>query len=336
MSKVQEQIQKLKAQTETVQTLITLGDLYLQQKDKVEARHYYLEAIEKFPQSVDGFLRMGQFTLNNGDFDEANTYLGDATAIDPKNVDAWIAYAKTHFKLGGIQRADEYADRAVNLAPENTEALMVSGMIKLYANNMFYAIKHLEKAESDKNSPFMPYIKFLLGTLFAHQTIFIKAEEKFKNIENAAEFKDLNTPNGIALQNNLALVKFGIGKADEAEKILVNLTTKSNKIDASVWINLAMAYWMQDKTAEAVKSFEKANELNPTAWPWVEETKEYLSTGSKGLAEKIQKLKKEVKDSKNIGLYLGCVIPNRYPYVEAATRHLLDYLNVGEIGRAHV
>jgi heterodisulfide reductase subunit B len=194
---------------------------------------------------------------------------------------------------------------------------------------MFYAKQRLEKAEADVKSPHAAFVKFLLGTMFAQQAIFQKAQEKFKAIEKADEFKDINSTNGIALQNNLALVLFGLGKPDEAEKILFELTKKSKNVDASTWINLAMAYWMQDKTADAVQAFETANKLTPNAWPWIAETKEYLNSGAKGLAEKINKLKTEVKDGQNIGLYLGCVIPNRYPYVEAATRTLLDALNVG-------
>ena len=43
----------------------------------------------------------------------------------------------------------------------------------------------------------------------------------------------------------------GIGKAfEDAEKIFENITQNVSNIDASIWINLAMIYWSQDKTQQ--------------------------------------------------------------------------------------
>jgi len=106
---------------------------------------------------------------------------------------------------------------------------------------------------------------------------------------------------------------------------------KASNIDASIWINLAMIYWSQDKTQQNLSALRNAYKIDPNSWPWIKELEEYLKTGQDGLKEKIQGLLKENPNGKNVAMFLGCVIPNRYPFIDAACRHVLNAVKVGVV-----
>jgi heterodisulfide reductase subunit B2 len=329
MENVNDQIQKLKSQTESIVQLVDLGDVYLQKNDKLEARHYYQMAIEKYPQDPSGHAKMGAFTLLNGEAEEANSFYAQAVRLDSSNAENWLGYAKTHLSLNGLTRAEEYIEKALNLKPEDIEILFYAGVVKLQLHNLFYARKYLEQAVKDRNYKLYGKVKFYMSVLNAMQGRFDKALEDLGAIKDIADFNSINHPNGFAYQNNLAMVKLQLGNAETATSILKNIAENSSIKKASTWTNLGIVYWTQDKIPEATEAFEKAHSLDSEAWPWISELKDYVATGAEGLAKKLDGLMKENPDGQNIGIYLGCVIPNRFPFIDVATRHVLNAFKIG-------
>ncbi len=320
-----------KKKTNTLDSLIDLGISFLEKGDVLEARYNFMEAIKKYPSEPLGFIQIGLFNLENGDFIAASNDFLKAADLDKNNPEIWINLAKIHFRLEGLTRAFDYAQKALDLTPNNPKALFYAGIIKLFQMELFYAKKYLTQAAYNKKDPIYPYAKFYLGILYAKQGLFLKAAENFRAIQSDSNFNDISTKNGIYLQNNLGLVEYRLGNLIGAEKTFENITKNTTNIDASIWINLAMIYWSQDKTQQNLNALRNAYKIDPNSWPWIKELEEYLKSGQDGLKDKIQNLLKENPDGKNVTMFLGCVIPNRYPFIDAACRYVLNALKVGVV-----
>jgi heterodisulfide reductase subunit B len=324
-----QEIKKLQAQAESLDQLVTLGDLYLEQGDKLEARKYYSKAMEKYPKKAEGFARMGSFILADGNLEEAENYFQLAVDKDTTNIAGRIGLAKIFMKKGGLPRANEMIDRALKIDSTHPEVVFNAGEIKLAMHDLYNAEKLFTQSAAVNTSPYYAYARFYLGLIYAKQGWLLKAEQQFNGLKENKAFADIKSPNGLALANNIALVQFRLGNYADAEKGFSEIVKNGKDVPASVYLNLAMALWVQDKTAEAVDALKKANGMDANLFPWIKETEEYLKTGAKGLKEKVSKLMKENPNGYNIGLYLGCIIPNRFPFIEAATRHFLDAVKVG-------
>ena len=122
---------------------------------------------------------------------------------------------------------------------------------------------------------------------------------------------------------------FRLGVFDKAEQQLIELLKALKSPSPLILLNLAMVYWSQDKIGQVKSTLETVHSLDPTLWPWMNELNHYTTEGSAWLKAEIEKLAKTSADGPNIALFLGCVIPNRYPFIETATRHVLNALNVG-------
>ena len=318
----------------SIENLIELGISNLNKGDTLEARHYFMEAINKYPSNPEGYIQLGLFNFQIGDLAAASNDFGKAADIDPDNPEVWLNLANIHFRLGGLTRADEYSQKALEISPDNSKILLIAGIIKLSQQNLFYAEKYLIEAAKNEKDPAYPLVKFYLGILYAKQNLFLKAAENFRAIQSDPIFKDITKKNGIILQNNLGLAEYRLGNLIGAEKIFENLTKNVNNLDATIWVNLAMIYWSQDKTQQNLEALRKAYKINPKSWPWINELEEYLKNGSEGLKKKLENLLKESPNNdngNNVAMFLGCVIPNRYPFIDAASRHVLNRVNVGVV-----
>jgi len=324
------QKKKLK-KVDTLESLIDLGNSFLEKGDVLEARYNFMEAIKKYPFEPLGFIHIGLFNFKNGDLIAASNDFLKAADLDPNNPEIWINLAKIHFRLGGLSRAFGYSQKALDLSPNNPKVLFYAGIIKLFDMDLFYAKKYLTQATNNEKDPIYPFAKFYLGILYAKQGLFLKAAENFRAIQSNPNFRDISTKNGLYLQNNLGMAEYRLGNIIGAEKIFENITKNGSNIDATIWINLAMIYWSQDKTQQNLIALRKAYQKDPNSWPWIKELEEYLKSGQDGLKKKIQGLLKENPEGKNITMFLGCVIPNRYPYIDAACRHVLNLLKVGVV-----
>ncbi|QEE16976.1 CoB--CoM heterodisulfide reductase subunit B [Promethearchaeum syntrophicum] len=324
--------QKIKKKSiDSLENLIDLGVSFLENGDILEARHYFQDAIKKFPSKPQGFIHLGLFNLKNDDLVAASNNFLNAANLDRKNTEIWINLAKIHFKLGGLARAFDYSQKSLELSPNNPKVLFYAGIIKLFQMDLYYAKKYLTKAATIEKDPIYPYVKFFLGILYAKQGLYLKAAENFRAIKSHPIFKDISTKNGLCLQNNLGMVEYRLGNIIVAEQIFEHITKNGHNLNANIWINLAMIYWSQDKTQQNLSALRKASQIDPKSWPWVKELEEYLKSGQDGLKAKIQNLLKENPEGKNISMFLGCVIPNRYPFIDAACRHVLNSLKVGVV-----
>lgn len=329
MEDVKKQIRSLKGKTENAADLVRLGDLYLTNNDKLEARHYYEEAIAQFPDQIEGYLKMGSFTLENEKLFDANHYFSDALKIDSQNLDALLGTIKVHIEREGLDRAEFFMKSALKHYPNNPVVLFYAGLLYFKKHNLFYAEKYLLEAEKIKDNPMQPFSRFYLGLFEFQRGLFQKALDYFNSLTDRDVFKENHPKNYEAIWNNIGLSHFRLGNYENAQKAYQKVVEKIEKPDAKLFMNIGILYWVQDKLEDALTAIKKAHNISPTLWPWMNEIAQYTSEGTSWLKSRMENLLEENPDGINVGMYLGCVIPNRYPFIDAASRHVLDALKVG-------
>ncbi|XEO78379.1 hypothetical protein WKT22_03418 [Candidatus Lokiarchaeum ossiferum] len=296
----------------------------------LEARSYYQHLINQDPQDPSGYLGMGDLAFYGGFYQEAISYFTQAINCDSQNFASWVGLTKIFLHYNSIQQAEECLIEALNVDPINHEALILATIIKIRLNEYAKGLDFLDKIGEDNESPYDSLSLYLRGYIACLLGDFEDGLEHLKSCEVLSPFNDETNSNYQILWNNLGVANFRFKRFTEAENYLQNITQKFPSCDSISWLNLAMVYWAQDKIDQSIIIFEKIQSLQPKLWPWLKETKEYRSRGQEWLHEVIQNLQTE-STIYNVGLYLGCVIPNRYPFIEAATRHVFDTLNIGVV-----
>jgi heterodisulfide reductase subunit B2 len=347
MEDVKKQIHALKANLETAEDLAQLGDLYAQNHDLLEARHYYERAIEEFPDNYVGFLKLGEFALQQKNYFDANNYFSDALKRDQTNLSALLGMIRVHIHQAGLERAEFFVKRALKHYPDHIGVALYAGIVYFHKHDLFFAEKYLNRAvelspdpkdkdpkstKSDQTAmelTYLSYTRFYLGLLNSQKGLYQAAFNDYNWLVSKEPFAEANLSNYCALWNNIGVVHYRMGDYEYAIKAFQKIVEKGGPAASQTWLNLAMVYWAQDDLDKAMKAFEQAHSREPTLFPWLNELKGYTKHGNEFLKAKVDNFIKENPDGVNIGLYLGCVIPNRYPFIDAATRHVLNKLNVG-------
>jgi len=271
---INENIKKIKDQPESIEQLIDLGKFYLQKHDILEARYYFLKAIDKYPDKVDGYLSMGIFAYNDKNFDVAHDYFNQAIDIDKENIDAWLGLAKINLKLKALTSTKRYIERALKIAPKNSEVLFIWGVYNFLIHKYGLSENILLEVVSSSNDEIFLNATFYLGLLYAKQREFMKAASKFRHLSEIKTYKDRNLFNDAVVQNNLGVIEFQLGNYAKAEEIFKNLLDRKTTFESTVLMNLAQMYWIQDKIDDAVKVIKQAHNIDVKIWPWMQELNE--------------------------------------------------------------
>ncbi|WP_457556967.1 CoB--CoM heterodisulfide reductase subunit B [Candidatus Harpocratesius sp.] len=365
MEEVDKKILHLRRYAESIEDLSELGDLYVEQEKYLEARYYFEKMIEKDPTNILGYLKRGYLALKLENYRDANNNYYEALKLDGKNIEALIGLAKVHLMCNGFEKALFYLTSANRFSPGSPEILFYLGFLHFKRHEIYYAEKFLNEAKeilkqetNEKNkinrinkndgkdtktkndklyskSNIWVYISFYLGTIEAQKGLYQNALNEFTLLEDHPIFDPINFTNFQALWNNIALAQFRLGEISYAKialkKIIDYSESNSKKVNSTTWLNLAILYWTQDQLEEAKKAFDEVRRLEPTLWPWKKELQHYTTHGAEWLKKNLTNMLTEIPEGVNVAMYLGCVIPNRYPFIDAATRSVLNALKVGVV-----
>ncbi|MHA1777072.1 MAG: CoB--CoM heterodisulfide reductase subunit B [Promethearchaeota archaeon] len=347
MVEVEQEITHLRRIAESFDDYLKLGDLYLKLHKFLEARYYYSQLIKRNPNDIRGFLKMGFLSILLDNYREANNYYSDALKLDNRNIHALMGLAKVHLHWNGLEKAFFNLTTANKLISQNPEILFLLGVVHFRRLEIFYAEKYLREAitllqvgkttlkkeQSSKLEFLQDAASFYLGTVEAQKGLYQNALNEYTMLEDHTFFNTEHAENYQALWNNIGIAQYRLGEYAYAKIAFQNVLDKlePSQVKPQIWVNLAMIHWMQEDYNSATQALENAHRIAPTLWPWMKELKAYQSQGSAWLKERLGNMLTENPDPDgvNIGLYLGCVIPNRYPFIDAATRHVLNALQVG-------
>ena len=296
----------------------------------LEARSYFQNQINEDPKNPSGYIGMGDLAFYGEFFEDANSYYNQAVNCDSQNITGWVGLTKILLHFESIQQAEECIIKALDIDPNNHEALILAVIIKIRLNKFTAGLNYLDKMGDCKTSSYESLSQYLRGYIKCLLGDFEVGLGFFKACMTLPPFNDKTNPNYQILLNNFGVGSHRFEMFADAENAFQTITQEFPSCDSRTWLNLAMVYWAQDKIDQSIAIFEKVKSIHPKLWPWLKEMREYKNRGSEWLQEAMQNLQTQ-SSNYNIGLYLGCVIPNRFPFIEAASRHLFNALNIGVV-----
>ncbi len=296
----------------------------------LEARSYYQNLINKNPQDPSGYLGMGDLAFYSEFLEDAISYYNQAVNCSSKNIAGWVGLTKIFLHYDSIQQAEEYIIKALNIDPTNHEALILAAIIKIRLNKYTAGLNYLYKISDGNTNPYNSLSQYLRGFIKCLLGDFETGLTLLKVCMDLPPFNDKTNPNYQILRNNFGVGNHRFKLFADAENTLQTITQEFPSCDSVTWLNLAIAYWAQDKIEESIPILEKVHSIKPKLWPWLKEMREYTNRGADWLQEATKNLLTQ-SSNYNVSMYLGCVIPNRYPFIEAATRHVFNALNIGVV-----
>lgn len=320
-----------------------VANLYNDIGDTVEAFSWFRRANRRFPNQVGPYLEMGYIYMSKGDFEEAYDLFDQATKINESDYRAWIAKSKALKKMQAYSECTDSCFQALKVAPDKPAPLKSTLQCMVGANLFEKAediIRKLNKSELDIES--IAFKDFYEGLMYIKKMLFSDAIAKFETIDVDSEYYPM------AL-HNLALAYSDAKKYDAAEEkfkeLMEGTDTRFSAIqkDPYAWINYGLMYEKAKKHKNAYRCYLKANELEKNVWPHVvslrdiflkdedniEELPDYMLNDDRKEKRNMNKILAKQKLGKlKYAFYLGCVIPNRYPFIERATRLFMDTVGI--------
>ncbi len=342
MSKAEEgafkRIRELREEKRTPSTLIELGALYERVGKRDYAHNVYVLLAKDFEHPL-GHIKLGDGALRQGKYRNANMHYTQALNQDPNSLDAYLGLIQTHLRLGNFETAKGYLRNAQKIDPEDFRTVRQNIIYLIKTHQIMGLQRILEQHPTGQTSHENELLQYYRGYWHLLRHEFQAAFACFEPLLTMAEqFSDAYPHRRTILLSNLAYLKTYSKSLDEALvlfKDILNgnqgdLKTFTRTQQAQFYYNYGVAFWLKENYEESLAQFKIAEKLAPESFHWSDGIQAYLESEGKNLAEKTATLRTDAKKSGlNFGLYLGCVIPNRYPMVELATRIVLDYLDVG-------
>lgn len=212
---------------ENVQSHLSLGELYLKQKDYASAIAHYRNAVQLAPTNVEGYIKLGAAFLAQGDFSEAIRTYQQAIQANPHD-------ARIYSGLGDVQFIAHQYDQTYDVAYNETRAA--------YQQALEYA-------------PDDPAALKGIGNIFFVQRNYPTAIEQYQKVlDRHPEDGDTSRRLGDALRHQ--------GRYAEAfghyERALQTRPT-----DSAVYSGLGHVFLAQGNYLEAENNYTLAWELDP-------------------------------------------------------------------------
>ncbi len=306
-----------------------IAEAYHQLDNMLEAFSWYNKANKRFPKNIGPYIELGYIFIEKQDYQEAFRMFEKAAEIEPNNYRGWIGLSKVFDHFNELDELVEVCSAAMDAAPNDPEALLSVLHCLSKANELERAehlankILHIENLDTDHTS----ITNFYVGFILMKRKLFHKAISVLETIsEDSKKYP--------AALHNIALSYSDLKQFDKAEMFFKKALTTEIKENAHAWVNYGLMFEKAKNYESALNAYQKANELEPGIWPWWEHMKAIFidkvppPENHKNLQHVDTKM--TIGDTEQLGysLYLGCVIPNRYPVIEAATRLFYDELGV--------
>ncbi|MCP4764138.1 MAG: hypothetical protein GY870_20360 [archaeon] len=313
-----------------------LAQNYLDNNNQLEAFSILNKTMKRFPKKALPLIKIGDYYYKNNDYISSYHSYQKAVEIESNSYEAWIGLSRVYKKLDDKRSSLKAVNEALKLKVNDIDALQLFLLLKIEAKRYKEAEKCANQLLNLSN-----YIEDINFTRFYLGLISIKKKLYLKAISNLQQIPSNSKYYGPVL-NNLAICFSEINNIQLAEKTFNTLLEENNpelvniRKDPTIWINHGLLMESNKKFDEALKSYQTANILQNNAWPYMESMKEKFiikdKNTNKNSENKLEGLSIDKNKDKFSGLkyalYLGCLIPNRYPMIEAATRRFLNKMKV--------
>jgi tetratricopeptide (TPR) repeat protein len=154
---------------------------YRVQENTAKAEQEYEAALKANPQSVEVLVALGDLTRSEFRFDEALKYYAQAYAMDPRNYDSVYGLGACYHFRQEPQKAMEYFRRALAIDPDSAAARLALGDALLRAGQATAAVTELKAALVLE--PKMRQAYTLLGRAQQKLGLLREAEVSFKKAQ---------------------------------------------------------------------------------------------------------------------------------------------------------
>ncbi len=307
-----------------------IAEYYRQLGNIIEAFSWLNKANKRFPNEIGPYLELGKIFIQREMYHEALRMYEKATEIESTDYRGWIGIANISEHYNETEELVNACIAARDAAPEDPEALTTVLHCLVRANE-------LERAEGlIKKIRIIPNIEenYSYKTDFYQAFIYLKQKLFKKAIDILEKIPADSCKYPISL-HNIALSYSDLKEFDKSEMYFKKaLEFDEIKSNPHVWVNYGLMFEKSKKYENALKAYNQANELQPDIWPWVNHMKAIFidkvppPENHKNLQQVDTKMVAGDTKQLDYSLYLGCVIPNRYPVIEAATRLFMDEMGV--------
>ena len=307
-----------------------IAEYYHKLHNFFEAFSWLNKANKRFPDEIGPFIELGYIFIEKNDYQEALRMFERATEIDPNNYRGWIGITLVSEHYDEKEEVVNACISAMKAAPDDPEALTTVLKSLVRANELERAKAVITKINGLKNlePDYQKKTDFYSGFILLRQKLFIKAI----NILETIPKESCKYP---AALHNIGLAYSDLKVFDKAEMFFKKaLEFDEVKNNPHAWVNYGLMFEKAKNYESALSAYNTANELQPGIWPWVEHMKAIFidkvppPENHKNLQQVDSKTDFGDTEQIDYSLYLGCVIPNRYPVIEAATRLFMDELGV--------
>ena len=236
-------------QTKSAQELVTIGFIYLANKNLKIAELHFSSAINKDPKMVDAYIGLGRAEMLKGNYDGALAGFSRALELDPDSVPALVGGAKAFRSEGKMNAAIKKINAAMMIDPENINVLKELALIyDLMGKENLSKTLYLEivnRAPDQATSH---------NNLGLNYMVREKYSEAILSFLQALELDE----NNIRIKNNLASAYLLNGDTTNALLIF-----KGTVGEAEAYNNIGYLFMTQGRFDEAEQSLNKAMQLNP-------------------------------------------------------------------------
>ena len=236
---------------------INLGDECLEKGDYNGAIGYYEKACGIFPDMVLPHVLIGEVWYQKGDYSTANGKADYALELEKDNSDALILKAKCLEAQEYTQDALNIFDRVYRREPDNNEAVL--GRARTFATQFGpeQGILFLLDVSDERGGLSSPAILDYLGDLYRDAGETDKAKSAYVLVLQ-------RDPDFGTTQQKLKVLAAQPAAIETATKSTAKVTPATNPTYAREWFDSGMYLMKRRIYDEAIKSFEKAYENDPT------------------------------------------------------------------------
>lgn len=208
--------------------------------------------VARTPAHASSRVFLGEALEITGDLPGAIVSYQQALEIKPDHIDALVRLGAAYGTRGDLPKAIEYFDKALLINPDSVSARFSLGRALFYQGKFSEAAENMEFAF--KLDPELPGIRLTLSEAFAQSGSPTKAIP----LLNEELIRD---PRSIAARIKLAKVI-----ADDQPQASLKLLEESlelNPADPEVVFTIGLLYLKQRRAAEAMKYFQKTQQMQP-------------------------------------------------------------------------
>lgn len=253
------------------ESLLNLGDKYLQDKNYSQALIAYKKAALLTPRSYAPYLKQGILAKETEHYQEAIDFINRSINFGPAELSAYLALGETYLLNNDLGNAKAAFESAKKIAPKDDKIDFLLFETQLLENNLDEAQKNLVNAQKNNNLP--KYIIF--DALLESLNDPTKSSEIIADINSDTDlggltltdfsnlFQKLTDTENITSRELMIYQTFAqVGQANFGIVGLEKIT-KENPEMRDGWIMLAYSYLLGSQPDKAKIAIDQAIELDP-------------------------------------------------------------------------